>query len=147
LDGYVRRYLRRRFDDDSVVDDLCQETHVRLLRCIPAVREPTSLAGFVAKVALHVTQDHLRAKYRRREEDLEAVEPTASVAAGAEPVLERLDLERALGQLPERSRQIMLLMADGYRYEEIAATVGITVSGVKMQVKRSLDQMRAALAM
>ena len=37
------------------------------------------------------------------------------------------------------------MRADGYKYEEISAQTDLSVSGVKMQVKRNLDKLRSVL--
>ena len=156
LDGYIRGFFRQKFRDSSTVDDLCQETHLRLLRSLPTVREPTKLRGFVVKVAVHVTQDYFRAKYRRREDPLDDNLATdSSIQSGAPagraslggstPILEQVDLETALSLLPEKGRRIILMKAEGYKYEEIASETGLTVSGVKMQVKRCIELLRSAL--
>ena len=44
-----------------------------------------------------------------------------------------------------QSRRILLMRADGYKYEEISAKTDLSVSGVKMQVKRNLAKLRSAL--
>lgn len=146
LDGYMRAVFAGKFDDPGTVDDLVQETHLRFLNSVAAVREPTRLRGFVAKVAVHVMQDHLRARYRRREEALSEESPLAASDPAPDRAVEQADLERALAGLPEKSRRILLLKADGFRYEEIAEQLGLSVSGVKMQVKRSMEHLRAELA-
>lgn len=154
LEGFIRGYFRKKFQDTALVDDLCQETYIRLLKNLPQVREEMKLTAFVAKVAFHVTQDYFRQKYRRQEEALEAdYEGTqagqlkADIAAADqdERILDKLDLNKALQQLSEKSRMILMMKSEGYNYEEIAAEVGISVSGVKMQVKRSLEQLRVTL--
>ena len=71
-----------------------------------------SLRGFIIKIAIHVGQDYLRKKYRHPEESLEVDEVT-SVEDPAEVILRRLDLQKALEQLPEQSRRILLMRADG----------------------------------
>ncbi len=154
LEGFIRGYFRQRFQDNSLIDDLCQETYIRLLKNLPQVREEMKLTGFVAKVAFYVMQDHFRQKYRRQEEALETdYERTQTAKLKAEivdanqdeQILDKLDLDEALQQLSEKSRNILMLKSRGYNYEEIAADVGISVSGVKMQVKRSMEQLRAVL--
>jgi RNA polymerase sigma factor (sigma-70 family) len=109
------------------------------------------LKSFVAKVVLHVTQDYFRQKYRRREEELDKYdtgEQRVKTEEGISPkdddyILNRLDLEAALDDLPPKSRTILLLKSQGYNYEEISEKTGLSVSGVKMQVKRSLEQLRS----
>ncbi len=71
LERHVRGYFWVKFRDNDLVDDLAQETYLRLLRNLTTIREPLKLRSFVAKVALHVTQDYFRGKYREKEEELE----------------------------------------------------------------------------
>ena len=156
LEGFIRGYFQKRFPGKPFVDDLCQETYIRLLKNLPQIREETKLTAFVAKVAFHVMQDHFRQHYRRKEEALEKEFLGEGGEGGrlkAEPignpidvqVLNRLDMDTAMQQLSERSREIMLLKSQGYKYQEIAEKVGLTISGVKMQVKRSMEQLRTLL--
>ena len=51
-------------------------------------------------------------------------------------------MQKALAQLPEKSRHILTMKSNGYSYEEIAAETELSVSGVKMQVKRSIEQLK-----
>lgn len=144
LEPPVRKYFWRKFENTDIVDELCQETFVRFLKNLPNVRERMSLRGFVAKIAIHVTQDYLRRKYRRPEEEL-AVDGIPPEEDPTETILRRMDLRKALDQLPEQSRRIFLMLADGYKYEEISKRTDLSVSGVKMQVKRNLAKLRSAL--
>ena len=140
----IRKYFWRRFQNPDVVEELCQETFIRFLKNFSNIRERMSLRGFIIKIAIHVSQDYLRKKYRHPEESLEVDEVT-SVEDPAEVILRRLDLQKALEKLPEQSRCILLMRADGYKYEEISAETDMSVSGVKMQVKRNLAKLRSAL--
>ena len=103
-----------------------------------------SLRSFIIKVAIHVTQDYFRKKYRHPEEELEAESVMSGDEDPAEAILRRMDLRKALDQLPEQSRRILLTRADGHKYEEISAQTDMSVSGVKMQVKRNLVKLRSA---
>lgn len=144
LEPPIQKYFWRRFNNPDIVGELCQETFVRFLKNLPNVREQLSLRGFVVKIAVHVTQDYFRKKYRRPEEELEPEGVTDGVDP-AESILRRIDLQKALEKLPEQSRRILLMRADGYKYEEISAQTDLSVSGVKMQVKRNLDKLRTVL--
>jgi RNA polymerase sigma-70 factor (ECF subfamily) len=144
LEPPIQKYFWRRFNNPDVVSELCQETFVRFLKNLPHLREQLSLRGFVVKIAVHVTQDYLRKKYRHPEEELEPDGVTDGVDP-SEAILRRIDLQKALEQLPEQSRRILLMRADGYKYDEISAHTDLSVSGVKMQVKRNLDKLRSVL--
>ena len=144
LEPPIQKYFWHRFNNPDIFDELCQETFVRFLKNLPNIRDRMSLRSFVIKVAIHVTQDYFRKKYRHPEEELEA-ESVTSGEDPAEAILRRMDLRKALDQLPEQSRRILLMLADGYKYEEISAETDLSVSGVKMQVKRNLAKLRSAL--
>ena len=156
LKNDIHSYFQYKYREPELVDDLAQETFVRLLKSLPAVQEPLKLRSFVARVAVHVSHDYLRQKYRRREEAFsEQVEVATdghhilgreAISTSSESVLSRVDLERALAGLPEKTRAILLLKSEGYKYEEIAEELSLSVSGVKMQIKRSLEKLRASLS-
>lgn len=151
LQQLLRWYFIRKFRDADIVDDLSQETYLRFLKNIPTIKEPIKLRNFVLKVAFHVTQDYFRQKYRRNEvlfsEDFPHDEIKSSPYLSANEnqdsdyVLSRVDLETAMNKLPEKTRQILQMKADGYKYEDIAAAMEFSLSGVKMQVKRGIEKL------
>ena len=156
LKEIVRWYFLRKFQDPDIVDDLLQETYLRFLKNIPNIKEPMRLKNFILKVAFHVTQDYFRQKYRRNEDRF--TEETASEGEVKSPtnrtmndniasdyVLSKLDLEKAMGKLPKKTQKIIQMKADGYKYEEIAVMYKISVSGVKMQIKRGLEKLKISL--
>lgn len=157
LERDIRGYFQQKFMQPDVVDDLTQETYVRLMRNLPNLREPVKLRGFVVKVAIHVSQDYLRKKYRNKEESLEdrlatpsdnksSLSELPAIEGTTERVLDQMVLQKALDALPEKTRQIVLMKADGYKYEEIADELSLSVSGVKMQIKRGFEKMQIHLA-
>jgi RNA polymerase sigma-70 factor (ECF subfamily) len=151
----MRSYFRKHFTDPALIDDLCQETYIRLLRTLPTIQEALKYKKFVLKVSFYVMQTHLRQKYRRSEEvaSIDLVDETQQESftdsvhhhKPMENLSQRMDLKRALNELPEKTREILLLKADGYKYEEIARTLGLSVSGVKMQVKRGMEKLKNSL--
>lgn len=156
IEKILRGYFWNKFHDKNIVDDLAQETYIRLIHSLPKVKEPMKFRGFVTKVAIHVSQDFLRQKYRVKEEKLESYSDVEDDSPSTqekaidsteldEQVIKNIDLKNALEKLSPKSRQILLMKIDGYKYEEIAEEVGISVSGVKMQVQRSLEQLRSTL--
>lgn len=160
LEGYIRGYFRTKFKNNAIVDDLCQETYFRFLKNILLIRDKMKLKSFVAKVALHVMQDYFRQKYRIKENGLEnsyGIDEDRETKLKMEvmeqitndyddqTILSKIDLHRALNQLSEKSRNIILLKTKGLNYNEISLETGLTVSGVKMQIKRSIEQLRVIL--
>ena len=159
LEGFIRGYFRLKVKNDEIVNDLCQETYIRFLKSILLVRDRMKLKSFVAKVALHVMQDYLRQKYRLREESLETSSKSNEEQGkiktevlqlltddfDGQSILNNIDLYRAFDQLSEKSRNILMLRTKGLDYKEISAKTGLSISGVKMQMKRSIEQLRLIL--
>lgn len=153
LKDLMWRYFIRRFQDLNLINDLSQETYLRLLKNIPKIKEPMRLKNFVLKVAFHVTQDYFRQKYRKNEDQLieEKFADTNSNVEMFQPVnqdinsdyiLRKVDLEKAMEKLPNKTQQILQMRAEGYKYEEIAEEMKISESGVKMRVKRGMEKLK-----
>jgi RNA polymerase sigma-70 factor (ECF subfamily) len=72
----------------------------------------------------------------------EAVEPAAFEDAGS-----RLDLARAVSDLPPGSREVLLLHdVEGYTHKEIAGLLEIEEGTSKSQLSRARASLRAALS-
>ena len=73
-------------------------------------------------------------------------EDRSEVAARRESPVERLDLERAIRQLPEGCREVFVLHdVEGYEHKEIAAMLGIAEGTSKSQVFKARMKLRALL--
>jgi DNA-directed RNA polymerase specialized sigma24 family protein len=80
-----------------------------------------------------------------RDTRLAVVEGTAPRPAPPEP-LDAIALERALGELPDGYREVLLLHdLEGYTHEEIARHFGIAAGTSKSQLLRARRAMRDAL--
>lgn len=156
VENVLRGYFWSKFQDNNIVDDLAQEAYIRLYHSFQNVKEPMKFRSFVTKIAIHVSQDFIRQKYRTQEQSLEAFSKMNNDSSSTKEkavdfveldveVIKNIDLKNAMEKLSEKARQILLMKIDGFKYEEIAKEVGISVSGVKMQVQRSLEFLRSLL--
>ena len=133
-------FFTRRVGARVEVDDLVQNTLVRVHHGLPELKDPERLRPFAMKAALFELQDYYRGRYASREQ---LYDPEHAPEQPVEPAgADGLDAERALGHLSDRARRVLELRAYGYRYEEIAGLIGSTEAAVKMLVKRSLDKLR-----
>lgn len=144
LEPILRAFFIKRIGVKTEVDDLVQNTLLRVHNGLADLKDTRRLKAFAMKAALFELQDLYRGRYHAKEHLYDPGQPPeqpreASPAAG-------LDVERALAVLSPKARQIMVLREYGYRYEEIAQMIGSTEAAIKMQVKRAFDRMRNALA-
>lgn len=104
---------------------------------------PANPGGWLHRVVVNGCLDRLRTRARWAE-----AEPDESVfgAARPAPVGERLDLERAVADLPEGARAVFLLHdVEGLQHDEVSAALGISVGTSKSQLFRAREILRAAL--
>jgi RNA polymerase sigma-70 factor (ECF subfamily) len=143
----VRVYavVRRIAPDDSLADDWAQETWVRAFRGLSSFRGDSAFGTWVLRIAINSALHEAR-RVRRRWYGEVALDPaTAGVERPTEPVL-RTRLERALAELPEGMRRILVLHdVEGYDHEEIATILGNRASTCRSQLFKARAKMREIL--
>lgn len=103
---------------------------------------PEKAKSFLFQVAYRQSVDHYRKK--RRVSYSEVPEQRGSIGPG-NPDLKRV-LERALAQLDEQARALVLLKDhEGYSYEEIARITGLNDSQVKVYLHRARKTLKEYL--
>ena len=130
------RMLYRRTGDRDRAEDLAQETFARAVAAPPDNPRPWLFA-----VALNlVREDGRRAATRGRRLELLRGEQDQP-AAGPEADFERREaaarVRGALAVLNERDREALLLKAEGFDYEEIAAALGLAKGAVGTTLARA----------
>jgi RNA polymerase sigma-70 factor, ECF subfamily len=130
------RMLYRRVGDRDRAEDLAQETFARAVAAPPNNPRPWLFA-----VALNlVREDGRRAVTRGRR--LELLRGEQDIPANSPDVdLERREetarVRAALATLNERDREALLLRAEGFDYEEIAATLGLAKGAIGTTLARA----------
>ena len=130
------RMLYRRTGDRDRAEDLAQETFARAVSAPPDNPRPWLFA-----VALNlVREDGRRTVTRGRRLELLRAEQDRPAAGPDTEVVRNEDAARvraALAQLNERDREALLLKAEGFNYEEIAATLGLAKGAVGTTLARA----------
>ncbi len=143
LQPILYRFFRSRLGSKDGIDDLVQNTLVRVHTGLADLLDPAAFKAFAMKAAVFELHDFYRGRYRAKETLLD---PDAPLPAGYESVPgAALDVSDALAALSPKARHIMELRAYGYRYEEIAQLVESSEAAIKMQVKRAIEKLRDTL--
>lgn len=149
----LERFVTRRINDASDVEDVLQSLYLRLHRGLATGTGPSQLKAWVYESARHAIVDFYRAKGRRREapigtmEDLQALEsrdvPSESLIDG--PSLATC-VPHFLRQLPPTFREALETTAmHGVAQREAAARAGISEPGMKARVQRGRKRLKQAL--
>lgn len=145
-DSQLRAFLRGSFPSIRDVDDLVQESYLRLWRR-QLVAPLRSARMFLYKIARHLAIDSLRHGERSPIKDVAdwtrlAVLDDKPDAADTACTSEELDLLlEAIDALPPRCREIVILRKlRGLSQKEIARHMGITERTVEVQGTKGLDR-------
>jgi RNA polymerase sigma factor (sigma-70 family) len=140
----LRGYLRKEFPKLTDLDDVVQESYLRLLRARIAGRL-RSAPGFLFTAARHVALDLIRRRKRAGLEAISAGDEARFFDDGlevAESVSRTQELEllgQAIESLPLRCRQVLKLQKIyGLSHKEIAAQLHISERTVNVQVGKGV---------
>jgi RNA polymerase sigma-70 factor (ECF subfamily)/transmembrane sensor len=143
-------FLYRSTRDEAAAEDLLQETFLRLMREIDSGRTPDHLRGWLYKVAsnLAISRGRRRAtvvEWLRRHGRDEATKVTESPEAGLLGRERATTLDAALATLSADARSALLLSAQGFSGEEIAATIGRSEAATRTLLSRARVRVRLVL--
>jgi RNA polymerase sigma-70 factor (ECF subfamily) len=130
------RMARAVLKNDADADEVAQEALLRAYRRFERLRERSKFRAWLVRISFRLALDRLRSTRRRREREAEWVREKARSASSAGQDAEFRDhLERALGELPEKQRLVVLLAAmEGHSIEEVASLVGVPPGTVKSRL-------------
>ncbi|GAA0709014.1 SigE family RNA polymerase sigma factor [Dactylosporangium roseum] len=125
-------------------EDLVQTAFTRLYLAWGRVSRHDALDGYLRRTLLHAFLDERRLAWWRR------VRPTGDEIPQVSPdvpVEDRLDLMRALAEVPARQRAVLVLRYwEDLSVDDTAAVLGVSAGTVKSQAARGLDTLRKQIA-
>jgi RNA polymerase sigma-70 factor, ECF subfamily len=129
-------------------EDLLQEIFLQAHRKLASFKGDSTLGTWLYRLALNHCLDYVRsrrAKMGRVTDTLDAEGAMEPVAARETPIA-RVDLERALQQLPEGCREAFVLHdVEGFDHKEVAKLLGIAEGTSKSQVFKARSRLRGLL--
>ena len=146
----VRKFILASVKNESVADDLIQETFIRIQENLDSLRDPAKISSWIFRIAYHLCQDHFRSlkKSSSHEEIHDGL-----VNLQETPVQKKLEqgemsrcVQDQLNLLPESQRSV-ILFADvmDFSHQEIAEILGLTVENVKVRLHRARKKFKAIL--
>jgi len=128
--------------DRTLSEDLVQEVFLRILRYRQSYQPGTPFRAWIYQIARNARVDHYRKSPRHivfEPEMAPPVRPRDSAQQSEEAAL----LHRALMQLPEDKREILILSRfQELKYEEIARLLGCELGTVKTRIHRAVQELR-----
>ena len=145
----VWAYLARITGDRSLADDLLQESYYRFLRAEQSFTSEAHRRNYLFRIATNLAHD----RHRRTRGVVNVPVPSENEAGAladgrdlAAETARRTDLARAMATLKPREREMLwLAYAQGSTHEEIAASLGLRKSSIKILLFRARRRLAAAL--
>ena len=144
--GFIRSLARGLLRDQSLVDDVVQETLIKALEKGP--RSKGALPGWLRIVTRNIAYKTYRATARRRAREEDAARPEAQSAAvdivARGEALE--NLTSAVMDLPESSREVIFMRYyEGLSHAQIGAQLDLATGAVRMRLHRAQKLLQGRL--
>jgi RNA polymerase sigma-70 factor (ECF subfamily) len=141
----LRAFIRQRVRNDTIADDLAQETLLKVYRSRATLRDGTKLEAWLYQIARGTIIDHYRRQ--RPTEELPAAiagESPDEVAALRARVM--ISMKKFLGELPEAYREpVRLAELEGLPLARIALRLDLSLTAVKSRVRRGRAMLKKKL--
>lgn len=136
----LRSYIAKRVQNRDDVDDIFQDVFLKAQASLHAVKSHGSITAWLYRIAANAVADHYRGKKPAEEisDELPAPETERDYVAELASCLQPL-----INDLPETYRlPLELSEIEGLPQKEVAARLGLTLSGAKSRVQRGREKLR-----
>jgi RNA polymerase sigma-70 factor (ECF subfamily) len=148
LYGLAVRMLGNPADADDMLQEIFRAAH----RKLDSFRGESALGTWLYRLAVNLCLDYLRSRTGRSIQMTDALDDEPAMADGAsrglaERTVTKMDLERALAQLPEGCRMAFVLHdVQGLEHREVGEVMGIAEGTSKSQVHKARMRLRTLLS-
>lgn len=136
----LRSYIAQRVRDPSVADDILQDVFLKAHLSLHTLKSRGSVTAWLYRIAANAIADYYRGlrPFEVVPEELAAPEPEPDYLGEL-----ALCLQPLIDDLPEAYRlALMLSEIEGQTLKDVAATLGLSLSGAKSRVQRGRVKLR-----
>ena len=131
------RVARGVLRNDADAEDVAQESLLRAFRKFARLRDRNRFRAWLVRISFRLALDRLRSAKRRQVREAEWMREQERSQSGSprDPREFQQHLERALGELPEKLRLVLLLSAmEDHSLDEVAVLLSVPVGTVKSRL-------------
>ena len=149
--GRLFSLAMRMLGNPADAEDLLQEIFLSAHRKLDSFRGEAALGTWLYRLAMNQILDHVRSRAARTGQLTDGLDDTSLLAdaAGhrlADRAIDRIDLERALAELPDGCRAAFVLHdVEGLEHREVSDVLGIAEGTSKSQVHKARLRLRGLL--
>lgn len=141
----------RMLGNTADAEDLLQEIFLSAHRKLDSFRGDSALGTWLYRLGMNQILDHVRSRAGRAGQVTDGLDDASAIADAsghrlADRAIDRIDLERALAELPDGCRAAFLLHdVEGLEHREVADVLGIAEGTSKSQVHKARLRLRGLL--
>ncbi len=141
----------RMLGNPADAEDMLQEIFLSAHRKLESFRGEAALGTWLYRLAMNQILDHVRSRAARTGQLTDGLDDATLLADAsghrlADRAIDRIDLERALAELPEGCRAAFLLHdVEGLEHREVSEVLGIAEGTSKSQVHKARLRLRGLL--
>jgi RNA polymerase sigma-70 factor (ECF subfamily) len=147
VEAKLRPYVARRVASPADVDDVLQETFLRMHRGLAALADGERFGAWVYRIAASAIADHQRARARHPLAPARPLAEADETAGGDDAENLEADLAECVAlfvaRLPSPYREaVTLTELEGLTQKDAAEMLGSTLTGMKSRVQRGRERIR-----
>ncbi len=149
--GRIYSLAYRMLGNAADAEDLLQEIFLSAHRKLESFRGDAALGTWLYRLAMNQLLDYVRSRAARTGQLTDGLDDASVLADAsghrlADRAIDRIDLERALAELPEGCRAAFVLHdVEGLEHKEVAQVLGIAEGTSKSQVHKARLRLRGFL--
>jgi RNA polymerase sigma-70 factor (ECF subfamily) len=129
------RVARGVLRNDADAEDVAQEALVRAYQRFERLRERQRFRAWLVRITFRIALDRMRSVKRRQQREAQWVFENTRTTTSRDAAEFQQHLERAMEELPEKQRLVVLLAAtEGHSLEEVGALLGVPLGTVKSRL-------------
>jgi RNA polymerase sigma-70 factor (ECF subfamily) len=137
----IYSFIVRMIGDRDEGMDICQDCFMKAYRELRTLKDPDRFSAWLYRIAHNACLSRLRKSYGKKWVELDPDAESPHV-----PAENRLAVEKALRQLPEDQREVVILKVfQGLKFSEISAIQNAPVSTVKSRLYMAFEKLRSIL--
>ena len=131
--------------DHEQAKDLSQEVFINTWRALNKFNNASSYKTWIYRITVNTCLKYIRDKKDKNQITIDEGQHNIADAPDQHPDRTHQSLYKAIGQLAEVDRLIMMMILDELEYDEIAAIIGINEGNLRVKIHRIKKNLKKIL--
>jgi RNA polymerase sigma-70 factor (ECF subfamily) len=128
--------------DAELAKDMAQDVFINIWKALDGFKQQSSYKTWIYRITVNTCLLHIRKNKNTQREDITDSLRHLPDESGEQKESQHNALYRAIGELPELDRLIIMLMLEELEYDEIATITGISAVNLRVKIHRIKKKIR-----